>query len=210
MSFAIDSFNAERFGLVTGSRCTVMFPLKGDGLIGMRSYAKQLANEKFFKTYDERSSWEMEHGKMAEFHAFNHYEQFINKNIVKGDWVRVGECGGTIDAETDEEVIDFKCPTSLAKWLDFLHEPLKKDYRDQLNMYCHLRRKKRGRIAAYLTETNFMSDNGLVYPIPEEKRMIVVDVQYDPFWESKLNENLPFVIQQRDIFLKKLEQTFNA
>jgi hypothetical protein len=209
MSFAIDTFPKERFGLVTGSKCSVMFPLKGDGVVGMTTYAKQLANEKFFQFYDEKSAWQLEHGKMAEHFAYLHYSKYYNNDIDTGGWYVKGDCGGSTDAESPTTVIDFKCPVTLEAWLDFMYDKLDKKYFDQLQMYMYLTDKKQSEIAAYLTETQFMTDNGLTYPVPEEKRMIIVKVLRDPKWEEKLNENLPFVIQKRDQYIEMLNSKFN-
>jgi len=208
MNFAIDTFPKERFGLVTGSKCSVMFPLKGDGVVGMTTYAKQLANERFFQFYDEKSPWQAEHGKMGEHFARIHYTTY-SSDLQEGTWTVKGECGGSTDAETDTKVIDFKCPVTLEGWLDFMYDKLKKDYYDQLQMYMWLRDKPESEIAAYLTETQFMTDNGLTYPVPEEKRMIIVKVIRDPKWEERLNEQLPFVVEMRDKYIEVLKSKFN-
>ena len=208
MSFAIDTFPKERFGLVTGSRCSVMFPLKGDGVVGMTTYAKQLANEKFFQFYDEKSAWQMEHGKMAEHYAMIHYRENYG-DLEQGGWISKGECGGVTDAENETTVVDFKCPTTLEAWLDYLYEPLDKKQKDQLQMYMYLTGKDQAEIAAYLTETQFMTDNGLKYPVPEAKRMIIVKVEKDKSWEEKLNEQVPFVVTMREKYIQILTNKFN-
>lgn len=210
MLLAIDTFHMERFGLVTGSKCSVLFPIKGEGKVGQRTYAKTLANERFFKFYDERGSWETEHGKMAEYFALEHYQLYISSEIEKVGWVRDGECGGTIDAERPDRIVDFKCPTSLNKWLDYIHEPLSKEQINQCQMYMYLKKKPLAEIAAYLTETQFMTDNGLQYPVPEDKRMIIVPVHRDTTWEMRLDEPLKYVISERDIFLEKLKEKFKC
>jgi hypothetical protein len=208
MNFAIDTFPKERFGLVTGSKCSVMFPLKGDGVVGMTTYAKQLANERFFQFYDEKSAWQMEHGKMAEHFAMIHYREYYG-DLDAGGWYVKGDCGGSTDAESPTKVVDFKCPVTLEGWLDFLYDKLDKKYFDQLQMYMYLTDKNESEIAAYITETQFMTDNGLTYPVPEEKRMIIVKVLRDPKWEEKLNENLPFVVEMRDKYIEILKAKFN-
>lgn len=208
MSFAIDTFSKERFGKVTGSKCSVMFPLRGDGVVGMTTYAKQLANEMFFQFYDEKTIWQTEHGKMSEHYAMIHYRENIC-DIDEGKWYCQDECGGNTDAETEDTVVDFKSPVTLEGWLDYLHEPLDKKYYNQLQMYMFLTGKERSQIAAYLTETQFMNDNGLRYPVPEKKRMIIVDVKKDKAWDSKLKEQLEFVIGMRDKYLQKLNEYFS-
>jgi len=208
MEFAIDTFPVDRFGLVTGSKCSVMFPLKGDGKVGMTTYAKQLANQKFFQFYDERGGWQTEHGKMAESFAFIDYENKFEE-LKQGRFISKGNCGGSTDAETDDYILDFKSPVTLEGWLDYLYFPLDKSQVDQLQMYMYLTGKKKAKICAYLTETNFMNDNGLTYPVPNDKRMIIVDVTKDETWEERLKEPLKFVIEKRDEFIKKLEKQFS-
>jgi len=202
------AFDIERFGLVTGSKCSVLFPLKGDGKVGQRTYAKQLANEMFFNYYDEVGSWETEHGKFAEEFAFQYYMDHINRDVKKGSWFKNGECGGTTDALAYDRVIDFKCPTTLKGWLDYIHEPLKKEQRDQLQMYMYLTGKPHAEIAAFLLETDFMSNQGKQYPVPLDKRMIIVQVDKDPGWEKELNVVLPGVIKMRDEFIEQLKTKF--
>lgn len=209
MLLAIDSFPVERFGLITGSKCSVLFPLKGNGKKGQRTYAKTLANEKFFKFYDEVITWRTEHGKMAESWALMHYEQYIG-DIEKGRFVQKGECGGTTDAERSDRGVDFKCPTSLGAWLDYLHNPLSKEQKNQCQMYMHLTGFDVWEIAAFLIETQFMTDNGLTYPVPEEKRMIITKVVKDPTWEMRLEEPLNYVIKERDKFFENLKAEFGV
>lgn len=208
MEFAIDTFPEERFGLVTGSKCSVLFPLKGDGAKGQNTYAKELANEKFFKFYDERGGWQTEHGKMAEHEAFAWYIENVDKRLTEGRWIKDGECGGSTDAELPEKGIDFKCPTTLKAWLDYLHDPLSKEQTDQCQMYMKLSGKDQWDICAFLTETQFMTDNGLTYPVPHDKRMIHVPVKKDPFFEEKLSTALPYVISMRDFYTAKLKAQF--
>jgi hypothetical protein len=209
MDFAIDTFDDERFGLITGSTCSVLFPLRGDGLRGQRTYAKKLANNMFFKFYDERGGWQTEHGKMAEYFAREHYATYIDSRIEQGGWKRKGNYGGTIDAKIPGvKVVDFKCAVTLDGWLDYLHDPLDKEQIDQLQMYMYLEDLEEAEIAAYLIETQFMTDNGLVYPVPEQQRMIIVRVAKDPEWEERLNNAAPFVIKTRDEFYKNLKERF--
>jgi hypothetical protein len=208
MEFAVDKFNKERFGLVTGSRCSVLFPDKGNGQVGMTTYAKELANQLYFQTYDELNTWQTEHGHLCENSAFEYYHDYISNDIDRGDWIRKGECGGTTDARRPDRVVDFKAPTSLSKWLDYLHLPLSKEQVNQGQMYMYLTGLPVFEIAAYLEETQFMSSNGLTYPVPTNKRMIIVRLEKDPEWESRLNDSLPFVIEKRDEFLKRLKEYF--
>lgn len=203
------TLSKERPGLITGSRCSVLFPLRGDGKVGQRTYAMQLANEMFFNFSDEVSTWQMDHGTMGEHFAFAHYAEHINGKIMKGDWYKKDDCGGTTDAELDDTVVDFKCPTSLEKWLEYLHNGITKEQEDQLQMYCYLTGKKFGQIAAYLTETQKMTDNGLTYPVPEEKRMIVIGIESSKDWQDILLERVPNVVRMRDEFIEILKHHFN-
>jgi len=208
MILAIDTFPAERFGLITGSKCSVMFPDRGDGKKGMTTYAKQLANERFFQFYDERSSWQTDHGKMAEHFAFEYYNE-RHKEIRLGRFLRKGDCGGSTDAECDQYGLDFKCPTTLSGWLDYIYDGVDKDQYHQCQMYMYLTGLTEWRICAFLTETQFMTDNGLIYPVPQDKRMVEISVPLDPEWNGRLNESLPFVIEKREEYLQILNTQFN-
>ena len=64
------------------------------------------------------------------------------------------------------------------------------------------------KFCAYLLETEFMNNMGLVYPIPEKKRMIIVEEQKDPTFLARLEMNSPFVIKQRDKFIELLKIKF--
>lgn len=209
MNLAIDTFPKERFGLVTGSKCSVLFPLKGDGKVGIRTYSKELANEMYFQFYDEKGGWQTEHGKMSEYFAMEHYKQYVSDDIDSGRWIKKDDCGGSTDAERPDRVVDFKCPTTLKAWLDYMYDPLSKEQVDQLQMYMYLTGKEYSEIAAYLTETQFMTDNGLTYPVAEDKRMIRKGVAKDPDWSDKLSLALPNVIKQRNEFIEKLKEKFN-
>ena len=208
MEFAIDTFNKERLGLITGSRCSVLFPKKG-GKVGQDTYARQLANQMFWQTYDEVSTWQMEHGKMAQHFALAHYRERIDERIEPGDWRRKGSCGGTTDAEIPKiKGVDFKCPTTLEQWLDYLYDGMDWQQENQCRMYMYLADLPEWEIAAYLTETQKMSDNGLTYPVPEEKRMIRISVQRNLEWEKALLLVVPSVIEIRDQYIEKLKAHF--
>ena len=53
-----------------------------------------------------------------------------------------------------------------------------------------------------------MNNMGLVYPVPEKKRMIIVEEHKDPTFKARLEMNSPFVIKERDKFIEILKQTF--
>jgi hypothetical protein len=65
-------------------------------------------------------------------------------------------------------------------------------------------------IAAYLEETQFMSSNGLTYPVPHNKRMITVAISRDNEWKDKLQEPLAFVVRSRNEHLAKLKVHFES
>ena len=210
MNLAIDQFTEERFGLVTGSRCSPLFPLRGDGEKGQRTLARELASEMYFKFYDEFGNRHTEHGTMAEAFAFEYYGENFDGEIEKGRWVRKGSCGGSTDAEAKLYGVDFKCPTSLHKWLDYLYLPIDHEQEQQCQMYMYLTKKENWKIAAFLQETQFMSDNGLTYPVPQNKRMIVVNVPRQSDWVQRLSETLPKVITWRDEYYAILKKQFDG
>lgn len=211
MDLAIDKFPKERFGLVTGSRCSPLVPIRS-AEVGQKSLAMQLANEMYWQTYDEMETWQTEHGKYSENDAFNHWNQYklsIGK-IERGRWHKNGNIGGSTDAESIDKTfgVDFKCPTSLNKWLSFLHEDLDKAYYDQAQLYMMLTGFDKWYVAAYLSETIKMCDLQLSYPVPEEKRMIVKEVKKDLDWQVKFTTYLPLVIEWRDRYYLNLVNHF--
>lgn len=215
MDLANDKFDPERFGLITGSPCHVLFPDKGDGKVGMRTYAKKLANNMYFRFYDEHSTWQMQHGNMNEHEAFTYYETNYDFEIQKGRFQRDGNWGGSSDALAKTYGADLKCPTSLDAWLDYIHVGIDKQQFHQAQMYMKLFDKELWKICAYLTETEWMVNNGLTYPVPEDKRMIIVEVRRGETadgtkidWEGKLKESTAFVIEERDKFYNLLCKQF--
>jgi len=209
MNFAIDTFPPERFGLVTGSICTPLFP-KRSAEVGQRSLAKKLANQMYFRHYDEVSTWQMEHGKMAESFAFNYYLDNFDTKLELGHWYMKDDIGGSTDAEAETYGVDFKCPTSLEKWLDYMYEGISDQEYNQCQMYIHLTGKPLWKICAYLMETQFMTENGLTYPVSEDRRMIVVEVHKSIEWVEKLYKNLPKVIGMRNEFYETLKLNFDG
>lgn len=205
----MSKFNPERFGLVTGSRCTPLVPIKS-AEVGQKTLARELASEMFFKFYDEVSTWQTDHGVFAEEHAFDYYKTKHDPEVKQGRWVSNGMCGGSIDAEGFDYVLDFKCPTSLNNWLDYIHKGISKDQENQMQMYMYLTGHNKAIIAAYLIETQRMADNGILYPVTADKRMLLITVEKDPNWIIKLKENLPNVIKWRNEYLEVLQNKFKA
>lgn len=206
--FAIDIFDPNRLGKITGSRCTPLFPKKS-AEVGRNTLAKELASELYWGFYDEsRGSMHTEHGKFAERSAFEYYREYFDKALYRGKWREKGECGGTTDAETDTYGVDFKCPTSLMGWQKYLFDGIDQDQENQCQMYMYLKGVDKWFIGAYLLETNWMAENGLVYPVPHDKRMILIEVNADYEWRDKLSVAEPEVIALRDKYYSVLEQRF--
>ena len=63
-----DTFDPQRYGLITGSKCSVLFP-KRSAEVGQRQYAKELANNMFFRYYDNSGGRHTEHGNNNEYNA---------------------------------------------------------------------------------------------------------------------------------------------
>lgn len=211
MDLAIDKFYKNRFGKVTGSRCSPLVPIRS-AEVGQKSLAMQLANEMYWQTYDEMETWQTEHGKYSENDAFNHWNQYkvsIGK-IERGRWHEKGHIGGSTDAEAIDKTfgVDFKCPTSLNNWLKFLHKDLDKAYYDQAQLYMMLTGYPKWYVAAYLSENLKMCDQQIEYPVPESKRMIVKEVTPDMAWIKKFITFLPIVIDWRDQFYDNLKNHF--
>lgn len=207
MDLAIDKFDPARFGIITGSACSVLFPKKS-AEVGQRTYAKKLAREKYFEFYDEHSTWQTEHGNMSEHEAFEYYQQHFSADIEKGLFKSVGDCGGTCDALGQHYGLDFKCPTSLSTWLDYMTEEIDPQQYHQAQMYMHIFERNTWKICAYLTETLRMGEYGLTYPVPQDKRMIVIDIHAEDGWVELLNERAPKIIQMRDHFYDELLNYF--
>ena len=200
-------FDDMRFGLITGSRCSVLFP-KRSAEVGQRSYAKELANSMYFRYYDEAKSWQLEHGNAAEELGIEYYKQYFDESIVAGHFAHKGFFGGTADALCDDHVVDIKAPTTLGNWLDVIYEPLKPEYYYQAQMYMYLFDKPKDVYAFYLLETDKMSNEGEVYPIPHDQRMITVDVYPEEGWVEELEKRAPAIIKMRDEYLYKLQLKF--
>lgn len=204
-----DIFPAERYGLITGSKCSVLFP-KRSAEVGQRTYAKQLANNMFFQFYDEKGTWQTEHGQFSESSAFEFYqERFESAVEYQPKFARYENWGGSADAISPYRGIDFKCPTSLEGWLDYLHEGINDQQYHQAQMYMMLYGREEWRICAYLLETNIMAESGLIYPVPIDRRMICIDVKKEIGWKEKLELATPKIIQMRDEFYKHLKQQFD-
>lgn len=207
MDLAIDKFDPNRFGLITGSACTPLFPKKSADK-GQDSYARKLAYEMYFKFYDAVSTWQMQHGSMNEHEAFEFYQSNFAFDIEKGEWKNIECWGGTCDALHKDYGLDFKCPTSLGAFLKYLFDGIDEQQYNQAQMYMFIFNKPMWKVCAYLTETQWMLDRDLYYPVEQDKRMIVIEVEKNPEWESTLRINSPNVIRLRDMYLQQLINQF--
>ena len=204
----MNEFDEKRYGLITGSKVSVLFPKKSSE-VGQRTYAKQLANQMFFRFYDETGTWQTQHGKDFEAEAYVYYHENFDKSAVhKPDFIQLDNFGGSADCLCDAHGVDFKCPTTLEKWLDYLHVGIDEEQYHQCQMYMFLYKKPEWKICAYLTETQKMTDNGITYPVPQDKRMITISVLPEDGWVDKLYDRAPNVIVQRDFYYEKLKQQF--
>jgi hypothetical protein len=122
-----------------------------------------------------------------------------------------GNCGGSTDAENPKQKygIDFKCPTSLNKWLEYLYDGVSNEQFHQCQMYMHLTGYDKWVIAAYLVETQYMVDNGLTYPVAHDKRTIIVEVERDTTWSERLAVIAPKIIAKRDEYVEILKMKFD-
>jgi hypothetical protein len=203
-----DTFSKERFGLITGSVCTPLFP-KNSAEVGQKNLAKDLANNMYFRYYDNTSTWQTEHGNNSESSAFEYYQSSFDRSAVyTPKFQRLENWGGQADCICDNAGVDFKCPTTLSGWLDYLHEGISDQQINQSQMYMFLYKKPIWNIAAFLLETNRMSENGEVYPVPYDKRMIINSVEVSEEWQSLLIERTPKVVAMRDFFYSKLVDNF--
>lgn len=203
-----DIFDPTRYGLITGSKCNVLFPKKS-AEVGQRTYAKELANQMYFRYYDNNSTWQTEHGNMNESTAFEYYQERFDKKIVlQPGFKRVENWGGSADCLGEGYGIDFKCPTTLNGWLDYMHEGIDEQQYYQAQMYMFLHGIEHWKVCAFLSETERMTNEGEVYPVPYDKRMIKTEVEKEQGWEEKLRLVTPKIITMRDEFYSILIDNF--
>jgi hypothetical protein len=205
----MSNLSEKRYGLITGSKCHVLFP-KRSAEVGQRTYAKQLAMAKYFKYSDEISTWQMEHGHYAENEAMEWFQSNIDPKAFKPDFISFEEWGGSADCLTENYGVDFKCPTTMEGWLDYLTDGISDQQYWQCQMYMFLYKKPLWKICAFLTETFRMGENGDRYPIAEQNRMISIDVELDVTFEPRLREISPKIIEMRESFIKQFELHFNV
>lgn len=198
------SLSEKRYGKITGSQVHILFPKRSNPKT-FDSYARTLAKEKVFRFRDEASTWQMEHGHMGEELAFAWFKENVDGGAFKPDYIEKGEFGASVDCISSLEYgVDFKCPTTLEKWLSYLDGIDDQQYH-QCQHYMFMWKMNEWKILAYLTETIKMIDNGDFYPIPDDKRMIEFSVKKDPLWENQLIEKSEKLINLRDSYVKKYE-----
>jgi hypothetical protein len=93
--------------------------------------------------------------------------------------------------------------------LSYLYDGVSNEQHHQAQMYMYLTGYNRWVVAAYLVETQFMSDNGLTYPIPHDQRTILVEVLRDYTWAERLDAIIPKIIEKRDSYVEILKLKFN-
>ncbi len=205
----MSKFDINRIGRITGSVCTPLFPKKSAEK-GIISLAKDLATQIYFNTeLDEVSTWQMEHGNNFEPEAFYYYQERYDKSaeykpifVYRDAWGGSGDCLGQYSGA------DFKCPTTLTNWLDYLHDGISDKEYNQAQMYMFLYGREKWNVCAYLAETEKMTNYGLTYPVPHDKRMIINTVEVSLEWQDKLYAATPKVIELRDFYYNKLVQSF--
>lgn len=205
----MSKFHPDRKGRITGSMVYILFPKK-DNPKTKDSYAKHLANELFFGEIDSVNTWQTTHGEQGEHHAFNHYTQYYDFNIEKGEFIKNGNFGGSPDAISSDYGIDFKCPTSLENWLDYLYDGISDQQKHQAQMYMWLTGKKVWKICAFLEETMKMQMDDEFYPVPQHQRMIIIEEHYDENWANGIEEKGKIIIQKRDEYFEQLKAQFNG
>lgn len=206
MSF-YNKFDSERCGKITGSMVHILFP-KRDNPKSKETYAKHLANEMFFGEIQTGETWQTEHGNDGESMAHIHFTTYYDFDAIqKPGFFEKGFFGGTPDAISTDYGIDYKCPTSLEKWLDYLHEGIDTQQWHQCQMYMWLTGLKHWKICAFLIENKFQ---GQAYPVPTEQRMIVKDIAFDEYWANEIEEKAKPIIDMRDIYFNNLKMAFNG
>lgn len=205
-----DIFDPKRYGLITGSRVSVLFPER-KAEVGQKQYAKELANNMYFRFYDNQSTWQTEHGNLCESTAFEYYQQNYDSTAqYQPPFMVQDDFGGQGDCICKSHGVDFKCPTTLKAWLDYLHEGISKDQFYQAQMYMMLYKREQWKIVAFLMETDRMSNNGEQYPVDYNQRCIITTVDRDETFEPRLREAAPFVIGWRDFYYEQLIKTFGT
>ena len=207
MSF-YNQFDPKRIGKITGSQVHLLFPRR-ENKVSQLTYAKHLANEMFFGEIKSPETWQTKHGKNSEYHANNYYTEHYDFGVTyKPPFIENGVFGGTPDAIATTYGIDYKCPTSFEKWIDYLYEGIDHQQYHQMQLYMWLTGLKHWKVCAFLTETEKMEEDGLKYPIEDTKRMLVINVAYDENWANELEERAKFIIEHRNIFYEALKVKF--
>lgn len=194
----------RRMGKITGSSCHILFP-KRENKTTQESYAMELAIAKLFNYRQNASSWQMDHGHTREAMAMDIFRNTYPFAYFP-EFKSLGEYGGSADCMIPGEDfgVDFKCPTSLEKWLSYLNGVDHQQER-QAQMYMWLYEKPKWKIIAFLNETNFMIDSGEAYPVPPGKRFIVCEIHRDPLFEAQIQERGAILLKRRDEIIEELK-----
>lgn len=201
----MNDLSKERYGKVTGSQCYILFPKRANPKT-YESYALELAVQKKLGYFEEKGSWQTDHGHTREPLAMDEYRKKY-PFAYKPEFKNKGEIGGSADCLVEGENfgVDFKCPTSLIKWISYL-DGIDHQQERQAQMYMWLYDKEEWHILAYLSETDKMNDSGDTYPIPSNKRFIVNIVKKDPSFNDEIIEKANKIIERRNVLIDLLEE----
>ena len=162
--------------------------------------------QRVFHHYDEIGTWQTEHGQYAEHEALQHARTYWNAKLEKPKFIANGLFGGSPDAVADDFGCDFKCPTSMQKWLEYAIEKVSPQQHYQCQMYMMLTGFDTWFIYAYLTETVRMGEFGLTYPVEPKNRAIKIPIEFDPMFPEQLQERtelfMPIVETYIELFSK--------
>lgn len=198
----------KRYGRITGSKADVLFPKRSNPAT-QETYAKELARGMYFEFRDEVNTWQTNHGHYGEVIAMQEYQKSYPL-AYKPDFEPLGDdFGGSADCliPMEDFGVDFKCPTSMEKWLEYL-EGCDHQQERQAQMYMLLYKKDKWKILAFLTETERMINDGVFYPVPSDKRFIEVVIEKDPTFEEELYKRAKPLLKKRDEEYQKLINQF--
>lgn len=183
---------------------------KGETLsIGTKSYLKEWLKEKIYGREEKIYSKYLEKGIEMESEAIDLVGKVLNEPfLIKNNERKNDEFfSGEFDAETEDEVVDVKCPWDCFTFPLFEDE-INKSYYAQGQVYMHLTDKKHYILAYCLMNTPerliYDTENLDYYDyscIPDKHRVKLYRFDYDAEFIEKAKER---VIESR-IYIKKLE-----
>ncbi len=214
----------ERRGRITASQIHKLFTATGSIANNdtARNYIRSLAMEDFFGLHESADAWQLAHGHYAEPLAVQAYEQLTGRNVDQLQFITIGEyLGATPDGVDSEDVLlDFKAPVSLQNWALQAMKPISSDYWHQLQMGMVATKTEKARLCFYLTETERMTDYDKYYPVPEDNRLIILELEKDEglyehcrvpgaeTYEDVLNTITATFMMEKDNFMDILAQSF--